>query len=66
MAVANISAHGTTTHEHHDDHAHSDNFITKYIFSTDHKMIGKQYLVTGLGLYWRFSFYPFQITIGFP
>jgi len=32
-------------HEHHD---HKQTFIEKYIFSTDHKMISKQYLITGL------------------
>ncbi|MEM6262406.1 MAG: cbb3-type cytochrome c oxidase subunit I [Bacteroidota bacterium] len=35
-------------HGHHDDHHHDDNFITKYIFSTDHKMIAKQFLITGI------------------
>ncbi|OAB80557.1 cytochrome c oxidase subunit I [Cochleicola gelatinilyticus] len=36
--------------DHHDDHEHhhKQTFITKYIFSTDHKMISKQYLITGL------------------
>jgi cytochrome c oxidase subunit 1 len=33
-------------HDHH--HHHEDNFITKYIFSQDHKMIAKQFLVTGI------------------
>lgn len=39
----------------HDDHGHEDGhhhhketFVTKYIFSQDHKMIAKQYLITGL------------------
>ncbi|MCJ7756578.1 MAG: cbb3-type cytochrome c oxidase subunit I, partial [Gillisia sp.] len=34
----------------HDDHVHHHKqpFIQKYIFSTDHKMISKQYLITGL------------------
>ncbi len=36
--------------DHHDDHGHhhKETFITKYIFSQDHKMISKQYLITGL------------------
>jgi cytochrome c oxidase subunit 1 len=34
------------THEH--EHHHKDTFITKYIFSIDHKMIAKQYLITGI------------------
>ena len=32
----------------HDNHHHKETFITKYIFSIDHKMISKQYLITGL------------------
>ena len=28
--------------------AHSESFISKYVFSTDHKMIAKQYMITGL------------------
>lgn len=38
-------------HSHADDHAHDhheQSFISKYIFSTDHKMIGIQYGLTGL------------------
>ena len=27
------------------DHHHKETFITKYIFSTDHKMIAKQFLI---------------------
>ena len=38
-----MSAEG---HEH--EHHHKDTFITKYIFSIDHKMIAKQYLITGI------------------
>ncbi|WP_198342235.1 cytochrome c oxidase subunit I [Pedobacter psychrophilus] len=36
---------------HHDDHAHEhhkETFLTKYIFSQDHKMIAKQFLITGI------------------
>ncbi len=39
-------------HDHAHDHAHAhhhkESFITKYIFSQDHKMIAKQYLVTAI------------------
>ena len=31
-------------HEHH----HEETFLTKYIFSQDHKMIAKQFLITGM------------------
>src|SRR5210317_1073906 len=36
--------------EHEEDHGHhhKETFVTKYIFSQDHKMISKQYLITGL------------------
>lgn len=32
----------------HEHGHHKETFITKYIFSLDHKMIAKQYLITGL------------------
>ncbi|MBL7747409.1 MAG: cbb3-type cytochrome c oxidase subunit I [Chitinophagaceae bacterium] len=41
-----------TTHEvHHDEHGHGhhqETFISKYVFSMDHKTIGKQFLITGI------------------
>ena len=37
-----------TSHDDHHDHHHKETFITKYVFSIDHKMISKQYLITGL------------------
>lgn len=33
-------------HEH--DHHHHETFWTKYVFSQDHKMISKQFLITGM------------------
>ena len=46
------TANATVAQDHHghDDHGHhhKETFITKYIFSQDHKMIGKQFLITGL------------------
>jgi cytochrome c oxidase subunit 1 len=36
-------------HDGHDDHHHEpETFLTKYIFSQDHKMIAKQFLFTGM------------------
>ncbi|UNY99265.1 cbb3-type cytochrome c oxidase subunit I [Zhouia spongiae] len=35
-----------TAHDH--GHHHKETFVSKYIFSLDHKMISKQYLITGL------------------
>ncbi|RRJ91781.1 cytochrome c oxidase subunit I [Flavobacterium macacae] len=44
-AIAHDIDHG---HDHEHEHHHKDTFITKYIFSIDHKMIAKQYLITGI------------------
>ena len=36
-------------HDHHGDHHHhKESFISKYVFSMDHKMISKQFLITGI------------------
>ena len=46
-ATAAHDAHG------HDDHGHDEHelgFWRKWVFATDHKVIGMQYGVTGLGL----------------
>jgi cytochrome c oxidase subunit I len=73
MAVADIHIKGTShAHDvHHDDHEHGhhkQSFISHYIFSTDHKMIAKQYLITGM--LWAiigggFSII-FRLQLGFP
>src|SRR5690554_1444689 len=67
MAVANMSSQHSDTHDHH-DHDHSQSFITKYIFSTDHKMIAKQFLVTGI--FWAMIggglSILFRLQLGFP
>jgi cytochrome c oxidase subunit 1 len=38
------AAHDIHEHEHH----HEETFLTKYIFSQDHKTIAKQFLITGI------------------
>ena len=38
------TAHAAHGHDHH----HEETFISKYIFSQDHKMIAKQFLLTGI------------------
>ncbi|WP_026450824.1 cytochrome c oxidase subunit I [Aequorivita capsosiphonis] len=44
---ANAQIHAVE--DNHDDHGHhKQTFVTKYIFSTDHKMISKQYMITGI------------------
>jgi len=54
---------------HHDEHHdHEQGFISKYIFTTDHKMIGKQFLVTGImwGLIGVGMSVIFRLQLGFP
>jgi cytochrome c oxidase subunit I len=67
MATANVATHSAEAHDHH-DHEHHDNFITKYIFTQDHKMIGKQFLVTGI--FWAIIggllSLIFRLQLGFP
>lgn len=46
---------GTHAHVAHEEHAHELSFIRKYVFSTDHKVIGIQYGITAL-LFLLFGF----------
>jgi len=50
------------------DHHHKETFVTKYIFSTDHKMISKQFLVTGMfmGIIGVFMSMLFRLQIAWP
>jgi len=50
------------------DHHHKETFITKYVFSTDHKMISKQYLITGIfmGVIGVFMSMLFRLQIAWP
>lgn len=47
MATTAVNIPHADVH-HHEHEEHSENFITKYIFSTDHKVIAKQFLITGI------------------
>src|SRR3546814_6666184 len=45
-SIASADTHGL---EHHAEHGHHhESFLTKYVFSQDHKMIAKQFLITGI------------------
>src|SRR5450432_1323219 len=51
--AASVPTHSASSHDHaaHDDHAHDHHelgFWRSYVFSTDHKVIGIQYLWGGL------------------
>jgi cytochrome c oxidase subunit 1 len=51
-----------------DHHHHKETFITKYIFSQDHKMIAKQYLITGMfmGVIGVFMSLLFRLQLAYP
>jgi cytochrome c oxidase subunit 1 len=48
--------------------AHEQSFWSRYVFSTDHKVIGLQYLFTGMfmGLVGAFLAYVFRMQLAFP
>ncbi|PWT95949.1 MAG: cytochrome c oxidase subunit I [Bacteroidetes bacterium] len=54
--------------EHHDEHHHHETFITKYVFSQDHKMIAKQFLITGTiwAIIGGLMSVLFRIQLGYP
>lgn len=56
-------------HEDHNGHGHHhESFITKYIFSQDHKMIARQFLVTGIiwAIIGGLFSVLFRLQLGFP
>ena len=61
-----------TTHEvHHDEHHvhhHKETFITKYIFSQDHKMIARQFLISGMvwAMIGGLMSVLFRLQLGYP
>jgi len=72
-------AHPATAHEEHGDHnghnghnghdhEHKQSFITKYIFSQDHKTIAKQFLVTGIiwAIIGGLFSVLFRLQLGYP
>ena len=66
MASVAHEGHG---HDHHGDHHHhEENFISKYIFSQDHKMIGKQFLMTAvfMGIVAMILSILFRIQLAWP
>ncbi|HNO71401.1 MAG TPA: cbb3-type cytochrome c oxidase subunit I, partial [Bacteroidia bacterium] len=41
-------AHEHAGNHHHEEHHHEESFISKYVFSMDHKMIARQFLITAI------------------
>jgi cytochrome c oxidase subunit 1 len=70
--ITHIHEHVTSVpheahHEVHHEH-HHETFLTKYVFSQDHKTIAKQFLITGM--FWAvlggFFSVVFRLQLGFP
>ncbi|MBS1664215.1 MAG: cbb3-type cytochrome c oxidase subunit I [Bacteroidetes bacterium] len=62
---------GAAHDAHHDDHGghhHKETFITKYVFSQDHKMIAKQFLITGMiwAIIGGLMSVLFRLQLGYP
>ena len=55
-------------HEHQGAHHHHETFISKYVFSQDHKMIAKQFLITGMiwAIIGGLMSVLFRIQLGYP
>ena len=71
MSTADTHLHHNVDHAHddHEEHDHHElPWIRKYIFSEDHKVIAKQYLITGI--FWAiiggFFSVIFRLQLGFP
>ncbi len=64
--------HSTAAHAGvHDDHGHHDHhqsFISKYVFSQDHKTISKQFLITGIiwAIIGGLFSVLFRLQLGYP
>jgi cytochrome c oxidase subunit I len=69
MATAANASAEVHAHDHHDhEHHEPQSFIRKYIFSEDHKVIAKQYLISGI--LWAIIggglSLIFRLQLGFP
>jgi cytochrome c oxidase subunit 1 len=69
--MATTHTHTNIDVHHHDDHEHEHhegNFWTTYIFSQDHKVIAKQFLISGMfwALFGGLLSVIFRLQLGFP
>ena len=46
--MENHDQQAQSNHGHLEEHHHEESFVTKYIFSQDHKMISRQFLITAV------------------
>ncbi|HEX7902926.1 MAG TPA: cbb3-type cytochrome c oxidase subunit I [Chitinophagaceae bacterium] len=65
-----VQQHTAVSHGYHDEHHehHKETFISKYVFSMDHKTIGKQFLITGMvwAIIGGLFSVLFRLQLGFP
>lgn len=68
MATTDIHVHPGVHHHDDHEHEHHGNFWTTWIFSEDHKVIAKQYLITGIlwALMGGTLSIIFRLQLGFP
>jgi cytochrome c oxidase subunit 1 len=68
MSTVDLHVHSAEVHDDH-EHEHEElSFLRKYIFSEDHKVIAKQFLITGM--FWAIlgggMSMLFRLQLGFP
>ena len=65
---AALHNHEGHAHDDHGHHEHHDTFLTKYVFSQDHKMIAKQFLITGMvwAVLGGLMSVLFRLQLGYP
>lgn len=65
-ATAHVLDHGHAADDH--GHHHHETFFTKYVFSQDHKMISKQFLVTAIimGVFAMLMSIAFRLQLAYP
>src|SRR5215203_3194640 len=63
-----VGTHEVIHHDGNGHHHHKQSFISKYIFSQDHKTIGKQFLITGImwAVIGALFSVIFRLQLGFP
>src|SRR6516162_4687669 len=68
--IARAEPHGAPAHAPHAGHAEHEklSLFHKYLWSTDHKVIAMQYMLTGmaLGVIAAFMAYVFRMQLAFP
>jgi cytochrome c oxidase subunit 1 len=63
-----VGTHDVHHHDGNGHHHHKQSFVTKYIFSQDHKTIAKQFLITGImwAIIGALFSVLFRLQLGFP